>query len=140
MTARVTSLSHFGIGYGDISESSLVNFIKTRGSLLTNLNISWLGTTTGALYSQLSIDLVFEMIIQHCPLLVELDICGLKSATVQHLQYLIDQRALVVAADPITKPFATLYCRFIGKPLLHLYAFALIQTYKYTYIYAVIWW
>ena len=93
-----------------------------------------------SLYSQLPIDIVFEMIIQHCPLLVELDICGLKSATVQHLQYLIDQRAQVVAADPTTKPFATFYCRFIGEPLLCLYAFVLTHTLSLThtniYIYA----
>jgi hypothetical protein len=109
-------LTSFGIGFADIGESALRDFISTRGHQLEKLGLHWMCSTTNCMFDQLTADFIFDFLPRTCPLLSELDICGQKNINAPSLQQFLDAKLSQSESSPGQwVPLRILKAKFIGS-------------------------
>ena len=108
-------LAALGIGFTDVGEGALREFLVQRGAQLERLGLHWLcASATSPPETQLSAEFVFEFLAQHCPRLTDLDVSGQKHVSAPALQQFVD--AKLAAADAGRGvALVTLKAKFIGS-------------------------
>lgn len=90
---RCRSLETLGIAYAMVKEENVKHLLKHLGKNLRSLNIAWLPCDD-------SVDTYtfgfFEHLNTSCPLLVTLDLCGIRTVTAATLQKFLEARAIQV--------------------------------------------
>lgn len=113
---KCKNLRSFGLGYADISDQTVTRLLQAVGSKLEYLNISWLSSTPLVKYSQIDANKVLNVIAENCPLIQELDINGLKTATVNDILNfldLINQKS--INENGMNHPLKLLHAKFVSS-------------------------
>jgi hypothetical protein len=109
---RLTAL---GIGFTDIGEGALREFLMQRGGQLERLGLHWLCTSaTSPPESQLTAEFVFDFLATQCPLLTDLDVSGQKHVSAPALQQFVDAK-LAAAEAGGGVALVALKAKFIGS-------------------------
>jgi hypothetical protein len=109
---RCLTLDSLGIGYANVEEESVRLVINAMGPRLKHLNMSWLpcGEDPDAFAGDF-----FNLLLNRCPHLIDLDICGLKAVTAANLQAFLDAKASQHEQNPSkVRALHTLRAKFIA--------------------------
>ena len=114
---RLTSV---GLGYTDLGEYALREFIKARGHQLEKLGLHWICTSPHRSddpdYKQLSTEFICDFLPYECPRLTDLDVSGQKNINVPSLLQLLDTKKTQSETNPGQwNPLKVLKCKFVGS-------------------------
>ena len=114
---RLTSV---GLGYTDIGEYALREFIKARGHQLEKLALHWMCTSLSKSddpdYKQISTEFICDFLSYQCPKLTDLDVSGQKNVNAPSLQQFLDTKKTQSDINPAQwNQMKVLKAKFIGS-------------------------